>query len=303
MAHPWFGVGLGVLSCVAYTAAAVTQWRLDTILSTPLTTRRAVFDLLRHPLWWIATLLNVARSVFQVGALALAPLSVVQPLGVLVLVFSVPWAARLDRRSVTAREWKGVLLTVLALTVLLAIATTGGAGRTLDPGEALGLTLGSLALLGAGAWIAGLTSPARRGPLSGVLAGAAFGIASALAKTAVDTTSGGGSAVEALPSVLGTALVALLGLFLSQAAYRGLEPGAPLGATVFANPVTATVIAIVLLGETYGGGPVGAGVALLCVLLCGYGLTLLTSVRETGSGSTSMDRPPLPSAPAKEAHR
>ncbi|MET9793911.1 DMT family transporter [Nocardiopsis alba] len=303
MVHPWFGVGLGVLSCVAYTAAAVTQWRLDTILSTPLITRRAVLDLLRHPLWWIAALLNVARSVFQVGALALAPLSVVQPLGVLVLVFSVPWAARLDRRSVAAREWKGVLLTVLALAVLLAIATTGGAGRTLDPVEALGLTLGSLALLGAGVWIAGLVSPARRGPLLGVLAGAAFGIASALAKTAVDTVSDGGPAVEALPSVLGTATVALFGLFLSQAAYRGLEPGAPLGATVFANPVTATVIAIVLLGESYGGGPIGAGVALLCVLLCGYGLTLLTSVRDAGPGPAPEGRPPFPTTLAEEAHR
>jgi drug/metabolite transporter (DMT)-like permease len=70
--------------------------------------------------------------------------------------------------------------------------------------------------------------------------------------------------------------IAVLGLFLAQAAYQGMDLGAPLGITTLANPVAAALVGVVFMGETYAGGWIGGAVALVCALVAAYGIRLLT---------------------------
>ncbi|WP_051049718.1 DMT family transporter [Nocardiopsis ganjiahuensis] len=280
MVNPvWLGVALGVLSCAAYTAAAVAQWRLAVLVPEPLTGRHPLAVLLRHPLWWVSAALNAGRAGFQVGAVGLAPLTMVQPLGVLVLVFAVPWAARAGGRRVTAREWHGAFLTVVALGLLLAVAVTGGQGHALGRAGSLLLTAGTLVLLGGCSWIAGRCGVTWRGYLLAAAAGIAFGVSSALARTATTVVGAQGVSGVLHPAAAGAAIIAVLGLFLAQAAYQGVELGAPLGVTTVVNPIAAATVGVVLMGESYSGGWSGAGVAVLCAILGGYGIVLLTVER------------------------
>ncbi|WP_306365763.1 DMT family transporter [Nocardiopsis sp. CC223A] len=273
----WLGVLLSVGSCTSYAAAAVAQWRLAVLVPEPLTGRRPLAALLSRPLWWASILLNGGRAVFQVGALTFAPLTVVQPLGVLTLVMAIPWATRLGGRRLTARERLGALLAVVSVAALLALAVTDGHSEPLTAAEGLTVTVGTLALLIAGAWAAGRCPATWRSHLLAAVAGIAFGVSSALAKTTITVVGTDGGAALLHPASAGTAVIAVFGLFLAQAAYQGMELGAPLGVTTVANPVAASVVGIAFMGESFLGGPLGLIPAVLAAGLCAYGISLLTA--------------------------
>ncbi|MBR8742241.1 hypothetical protein DSY14_10970 [Nocardiopsis sp. MG754419] len=280
----WLGVTFGVLSCVAYTVAAVAQRRLAVRLSEPLTGGRQIGRLLRHPLWWISLVFNGGRAGFQVAAVGLAPLTVVQPLGVLVLVFGIPWSARLERRRVSPAEWRGAAFTMVALGVLLALTVTGNGGGVLSESDAVLVGAGTVVLLAAVAWAAGrVPSVAWRSYLLAAAAGVAFGVSSATVKTAVWAFDDLGAAALVHPGSLATPVIAVFGLFLAQAAYQGMDLGAPLGITTLANPVAAAIVGVAFMGETYAGGVPGALTAVACAVLAGYGIRLLTVRSDGGS--------------------
>lgn len=273
----WLGITFGVLSCVAYTAAAVAQRRLAVRMTEPLTGRRQIGSLLRHPLWWVSLVFNGGRAGFQVAAVSFAPLTVVQPLGVLVLVFGIPWSARLAHRKVSRTEWHGAAYTMVALGVLLAVTVTGGQGGVLSAADSVLVGVGTVVLLAAVAWGAGrVPSVSWRSYLLAAAAGVAFGVSAATVKTAVWAFGDGVLVGFAHPSSLATAALAIFGLFLAQAAYQGMDLGAPLGITTLANPVAAALVGVVFMGETYAGGWLGGGTALVCAVVAAHGIRLLT---------------------------
>lgn len=283
------GVFFAVLSCAAYTAAAVAQRRLAVGVAEPLTRGGQLVALLRHPLWWLSLVFNGGRAGFQVAAVSHAPLTVVQPLGVLVLVFGIPWSARLGGRRVTRQEWWGAALTSVALGVLLTVTVTGGQGGVLTDTGSVAVGYGTPLLLLATAWTAGrLRSAAWRSYLLAGAAGVAFGTSSATVKTAVAVVGGSGASGLLHASALATPVIAVLGLFLAQAAYQGMELGAPLGITTFTNPVSAAVVGVAFMGETYAGGWTGVAVAVACALVAAYGIRLLTLPQ---GPSSEPDRP------------
>ncbi|WP_236567792.1 MULTISPECIES: DMT family transporter [unclassified Nocardiopsis] len=285
-----WGIVFGVLSCAAYTAAAVAQRRLAVRTAGPLTGGGRLAALLRHPLWWVSLLFNGGRAGFQVAAVSSAPLTVVQPIGVLVLVFGIPWSARLGGRRVSRTEWRGAALTSVALGVLLAVTVTGGGGGVLGDTASAVVGGGTTALLLGAAWLAGrLRSAAWRSYLLAGAAGVAFGISSATVKTAVAVIGESGAIGLLHTSALSTPVIAVLGLFLAQAAYQGMELGAPLGITTLTNPLSAAVVGVAFMGERYAGGWTGGAVAAACALLAAYGIRLLTVPVEG-------DRPKAPDA-------
>ncbi|GAA1094417.1 DMT family transporter [Nocardiopsis metallicus] len=293
----WLGITFGVLSCVSYTAAAVAQRRLAVRMTEPLTGRRQLGSLLRHPLWWVSLVFNGGRAGFQVAAVSFAPLTVIQPLGVLVLIFGIPWSARLAHRKVSRAEWHGAAYTMLALGVLLAVTVTGDQGGVLSAEDSVLVGVGAVVLLAAIAGIAGrVPSASWRSYLLAAAAGIAFGVAAATVKTAVWAFGDGLLAGLTHPSALATAVIAVFGLFLAQAAYQGMDLGAPLGVTTLANPVAAALVGVVFMGETYAGGWLGGAVALLCGLVAAYGIRLLTVPANGVAESAVQTQEPEPRA-------
>ncbi|MGW2590173.1 DMT family transporter [Streptomyces sp. NPDC001515] len=264
---------LSLVSAVAYAAGAIVQERVaaaseDGGSLTPL----------RNRVWWAAVVLNGLGALLHVVALAYGPLSLVQPLGALTIVFALPMAAVFVRRRAGATAWRGAVMATAGLAGLLAL--TGSAdGHALGGPQQLMLavvTFGAVAALM-------LLSRAMRRPVvrSVVLAGAAgvaFGIASVFTKTvAMRWTSG--QVGEGLPSLLVIAALAGAGLLLSQAAYRGAGLTAPLATVTVVNPVVAAAVGLTLFGEQFRHGTVGTLLALVCGAVAAGGLIMLTTER------------------------
>ncbi|MFE9458471.1 DMT family transporter [Streptomyces californicus] len=263
---------LSLVSAVAYAAGAIIQER---VAATGENSSRA---LVGNGVWWVAVVLNGAGAVLHVVALAYGPLSLVQPLGALTIVFALPLAALFVGRRAGATAWRGALMATAGLGGLLAL--TGNAEpHTLNGAEQMllaSVTFGGVGLLVVFART--LRRPVLRSVVLATGAGGAFGMASVFTKTvAVEWTSG--SVRTGVLPLLAIAGLAAAGLFLSQAAYRGAGLTAPLATVTVVNPVVAAAIGITLFGENFKLGVPGTVLALCCGVLAAAGLVLLTRER------------------------
>ncbi|MCX4445452.1 DMT family transporter [Streptomyces sp. NBC_01789] len=263
---------LSLVSAVAYAAGAIVQERVAAASD-----GRSLAPL-RNRVWWAAVTLNGLGAVLHVVALAYGPLSLVQPLGALTIVFALPMAALFVHRRAGATAWRGAVMATVGLAGLLALTGSSDAHSLGGPEQLMlaVVTFGAVAALI-------LLSRAMRRPVmrSVVLAGAAgvaFGIASVYTKTvAMEWTAG--SVTSGLPTLLVIAALAGSGLLLAQAAYRGAGLTAPLATVTVVNPVVAAAVGITLFGEQFRHGVTGTVLALVCGAVAAGGLIMLTAER------------------------
>ncbi|MEV8108561.1 DMT family transporter [Streptomyces sp. NPDC088135] len=288
------------VSAVAYAAGAIVQERVAT------TGDGSSLAPLRNRVWWAAVALNGGGAVLHVVALAYGPLSLVQPLGALTIVFALPMAALFVRRRAGATAWRGAIMATVGLAGLLAL--TGNAeSHSLNGSDQLmvaGVTLGAIALLALVS--TGVRRPVVRSVVLAGAAGIAFGIASVFVKTvAVGWASG--AVTAQLPALLAIAGFAAAGLLLSQAAYRGAGLTAPLATVTVVNPVIAAIVGITMFGEQFRHGTAGTVLASACAVVAAGGLILLTSERlgaeqrAARAAGTALPAAPAVGAAAEEA--
>ncbi|MEU6014218.1 DMT family transporter [Streptomyces sp. NPDC047515] len=263
---------LSLVSAVAYAAGAIVQERVATAGD------GRSFAPLRNPVWWAAVALNGVGAVLHVVALAYGPLSLVQPLGALTIVFALPMAALFARRRAGATAWRGAIMAAVGLAGLLALTGNAESHTLSGPDQLMlaGVTLGVVAALFLIA--KGVQRPVVRSVVLAGGAGVAFGIASVFTKTvAVQWASGAAGA--GVPALLAIAAFASAGLLLSQAAYRGAGLTAPLATVTVVNPVIAAAVGITLFDERFRHGTAGTMLALACGVVAAGGLILLTTER------------------------
>jgi drug/metabolite transporter (DMT)-like permease len=267
---------LSLISAVAYGAGAIVQERVAA--AAPGTGPE--YAPLRRPTWWAAVGLNGLGALLHVAALAYGPLSLVQPLGALTIVFALPMAALFVGRRAGATAWRGALMATVGLAGLLSLTGTSddvsltGAGRLF-----VGLiTAGCVVTLMVSAHAAH-RHPAVRSVLLAAASGIAFGIASVFTKTVALDWTGHSALALLLPSLAVIAVLAVAGLLLSQASYRGAGLAAPLSMVTVTNPVVAAAVGLTMFGEGFRYGWTGTGLALGCGALAAGGLVLLTSER------------------------
>lgn len=268
-------VTISVVSAWAYAAAAVRQERLARSAGADPVTLARRLD------WWRAVVLTCLGAGLHVLALPFGPLTVVQPLGALTLVFAVALAGR---RSVPV-ERRGVFVTVLGLGGLLLATGSTAPTRTLGTDAVLRIGVVTAVVLAALLAYTVVAAPVRRGLSYAFASGIASGVGSALTQTVTVLVGLHGWAALVGPAALGVAVLAPVGLYLSQAAYRdGL--GAPLAVVIIANPVAAGVIGVTLLGERFTAGVPGLALAAAGAGLVAYGVTLLAThpVHESVAG-------------------
>lgn len=266
-------VVLSLVSAVAYAAGAIVQERVAD--SSP----EQQFAPLRRPVWWAAVALNGLGGLLHVVALAFGPLSLVQPLGALTIVFALPMAALFVGRKAGATAWRGAIMATVGLAGLLSLVGASDA-QSLDTTQRI-----TVATVTAGAVVALMIAgraahrhPAVRSILLATASGIAFGMSSVFTKTvAVDWT--GGVSTGDVPSLAVIGVLATAGMLLSQASYRGAGLAAPLATLTVINPVVAAAVGITMFGETFRYGTTGTALALSCGVVAAGGLILLTTER------------------------
>jgi hypothetical protein len=217
----------------------------------------------------------------HVVALALAPITLVQPVGVLAVPVTVVVSALARRRRPARAQVLGTLLSVAgvaALTVVLLLpAAEPGvlpAWRTLAGGTGVVLVGGGAVafLLGRG-WAPGLLRCVSRA----VVAATFFGLNSVLIRTLgeVVATAPGEATGLVVTSLLGLALALPLGVWAMQSAYLFGSPQVVICCLTLVDPLSAVVGGRVLLqdGATITGSIFVA--ALVCALAAAAGVVLL----------------------------
>ncbi|MEV0642829.1 DMT family transporter [Streptomyces sp. NPDC050619] len=288
---------LSLVSAVAYAGGAIVQEQVA--VSSP----GQQYAPLRRPIWWAAVALNGLGGVLHVAALAYGPLSLVQPLGALTIVFALPMAALFVGRKAGATAWRGAIMATVGLAGLLSLVGASDSqslGTAQRVAVALVTAAAVLALMIAGR--AAHRHPAVRSMLLATASGIAFGMSSVFTKTvAVDWT--GGVTTADVPSLAVIGVLATAGMMLSQAAYRGAGLAAPLATLTVVNPVVAAAVGITMFGETFRYGSTGTALALSCGVVAAGGLILLTTERLGRTHPAPVEVESLPEPVAAEPAR
>ncbi|MDQ0957280.1 drug/metabolite transporter (DMT)-like permease [Streptomyces sp. B4I13] len=286
-------VVLSLVSAVAYAAGAIVQEQVA--VSSP----DEEYAPLRRPGWWAAVALNGLGGLLHVVALAYGPLSLVQPLGALTIVFALPMAALFVGRRAGATAWRGAIMATVGLAGLLSLVGASDAQSLSTPQRV------TVAVVTAGAVVALMIAgraahrhPVVRSVLLATASGIAFGMSSVFTKTVAVDWTGGVSAAD-IPSLAVIGVLATAGMMLSQAAYRGAGLAAPLATLTVVNPVVAAAVGITMFDETFRHGTTGTALALGCAVVAAGGLILLTTERlQTTQTTQAQPEPATTGVPA-----
>ena len=232
----------------------------------------------RRPGWLLGLALAAGGSLLHAVALVLAPLSVVQPVGVLAVPIAVALGAARTHRSPTPGMLVGILVSVTAVVTFVGTAA-GSAVSTPAPGRATllaGVLVGIVVLVLAGIGL-GRTGWARC--VACATAGAAaFGLVSSLVRAVSQAVTSGQIGIldpAVMATVAGVAAAILTGGWLIQQAFASGPPEVVVACLTVVDPIVAVLFGIVLLGE---GNATSAGhwaVLIAAALAASIGVGLL----------------------------
>jgi drug/metabolite transporter (DMT)-like permease len=267
------GLALALGSALVTNIAFLFKQR-GALLAPPVRARhplRSAADLFRSRWFSLGWAVAVVAWGLHVGALALAPLSIVQAVLSGGLVFLAVLAERYFGFRLGRRQWVGVIITAAGLAV---IAITGGshtsALRHYSLAALIAVECGVFALGAALIRISmrGALGPVARGLLLGVAAGVLFGVSDIALKYLTEALQGGVRGIVSEWTV--AALAASVLAFYASA--RGLQL-AP-GVAVIAFTSVAANLAAIMGGILVFRDPIGIGAPAIAGRVIAFGLVI-----------------------------
>jgi hypothetical protein len=244
----------------------------------------ALLRLVRSRGWLLGSAQATVASGLHVVALALAPIALVQPVGVLAVPVTVAAAARTERRWPSRHQVVGSLLSVLSIVgltlLLLHAARAAERAVRLPTLTRVGATV--VVLLMAAVLAGLLRNRLPRVVSAPVLACAAavlFALTSVLLRVVGYTVVAGiagPDAVLCIEALVGTALAGMLGVWLMHAAYGAGSPHAVVCCLTLVDPVAAVVGGSLLLHEDASLSGPSLTAAVVCAVLAAVGVVLLS---------------------------
>ena len=224
---------------------------------------RSSVALFRSPLYSLGILIAFGSWGLHVGALALAPISLVQSViaGGLVLLTVV--ADRLFGIDVTRREWIGVALTAAGLAFLAA--TLNGEGHSAQShyhAGVLAIYVGAVAAVGLL-----LAASSRRGTVLAVSAGLLWAASDTSIKALSSHLGRLGVGVLVHPLALVILVASLLGLLVSARSLQLGEAVPVIALTSAAANLTTIAAGPIVFGEPLPSGQLELGVRMLAFAL------------------------------------
>lgn len=232
---------------------------------------------LRHPLWIAGAVANLAGFCLHALALRDGPLTLVQPLLVIGVIFTLPLRRVLEHRRPGRAEIGWAVTLTLGLAVFLILATPAdGPAQGADPVPmaycAIAIALAVCGCLVAGRRLAGAGAALMLGTASGLL----LAVAAALLKETTKVLSHGPAALLAAWPCYALVAVGSAGLLLSQFAYRAGPLSASLAAITTVNPIVSVIIGVAVFDEPFRAAPgylVGEVLGLAVMVAAAVGLT------------------------------
>ena len=224
---------------------------------------RQLLSLVRNRRWLLGSGLLTLAILLQLVGLLLAPLPVVQPVGVLSLVVTALVSRRLNNARMQRRGIQGVVACVVGITVFVVTASF----VTTSKPEGVAAATPVLVLVGAvltAVLAAYLVARKRLPALAFALGGGiCFGFVATLMKILLDRLAdavqhggliGSGTPFDLLV-LAGAGAAGLAGISLVQTAYASGSPDLVVAALTVVDPLVAVSVGIGLLGQAHDAPP------------------------------------------------
>jgi drug/metabolite transporter (DMT)-like permease len=259
--------------------------------------------LARRPVWLAGMAAVIAGFALQAVALGLGRLVVIEPVLATGLLFALVLADRRDRRTLRPAEWAATLAVVGGLAVFLAVGQPWGGQRTADA-AVLGLATGvTVALVGLCAILARRFAGRHRALLFGVAGGVAAGMTDAVIKSVTVLAAGHLLGVFTDARLYLLIVVGLLTFTIQQNGYRAAALAAFLPAFAVLEPVTGSLLGLLIYHERLSDGPGQIVVEMAACVVAVWGIARLAVPAAGGAGPAAGTAvpPPAPAMPASQA--
>jgi drug/metabolite transporter (DMT)-like permease len=262
-----------VLSALSNACSAVLQ-RLAATRRAPEARRawRAAIDLVRQPVWLLGALFLVGTFGFQALALYFGPLSVVQPLLVTELIFTLGVRVFLFHDDIASRTWSAALTICLGLAAFLMVASPRPGTAVPDARQWI-VAVGTRAAAVAGLLLLGrYGSPARRAALLGAATAVVWSVDAAFVKQTVEVLAHAGPLGLLTTWPLYAMIVTgVLGTVLLQGAFAAGPLAASQATLLIVDPLVSVTLGIELFHDQLNTGLwyVSGAVVSLAVLAAG----------------------------------
>ena len=271
-------IAFAVLSALSNAGSAVLQ-RLAVVDRTSEASSlwRTAIDLVRRPLWLLGAVFLIGTFGFQALALYFGPLSAVQPVLVLELIFTLGLRVFLLHDGIASRTWSAALMICLGLGAFLVVASPSEGTHVPNAGQWM-LAVGTRALIVVALLLlARYGSAAGRAALFGAATAVVWSVDAAFMKQTVDELAHSG-----LPGLLTHwplyAMIAtgVLGTILLQAAYAAGPLAASQAPLLIVDPLASIVLGIELFHEQLRTGPGYVFGAVVSLAVLGAGVVMLS---------------------------
>jgi drug/metabolite transporter (DMT)-like permease len=267
-----------VLSALSNACSAVLQ-RLAVVDRTAQARSawRTAIDLVRQPIWLLGVLFLVGTFAFQALALYFGPLSVVQPILVLELIFTLGLRVFLLHDDIARRTWSAAAIICAGLAAFLLVAAPSEGSHVPDARQWI------VAVSSRGA-ASGRAVPAEqeqdqhdRAALFGAATAVVWSVDAAFVKQTVDVLAHGGVlGVLTHWPLYAMAATGVLGTILLQGAYVVGPLAASQATLLIIDPLVSIVLGIELFGEQLHTGPVYVLGAVVALAVLGAGVVMLS---------------------------
>jgi drug/metabolite transporter (DMT)-like permease len=228
--------------------------------------------LLRDRQWWTGSLVAAAGFALQAAALGLGSVLLVQALLSTSLLFALVINAKVNHRRISRWQAIWAVLLAVAVTVLVTVGNpqAGNPRGSFRMWAAVAAVMAPallLCLIGAR-----MFSDSVKALLLGLVSGSLWGLFSVLTKGVVDQLGQGIGALLRTPELYVGAGVGLAATTWEQSAFRAGPLTASLPAATVSEPVVASVLGIIVLGETLqtntaGWVAIGVSVAVMAAAI------------------------------------
>ncbi|WP_127476650.1 multidrug DMT transporter permease [Microbacterium sulfonylureivorans] len=221
--------------------------------------------LLREPQWLAGSALFGLAILVQLGALAFAPLIVVQPVGVIALVFASLLTAVVTKTPPSRREVTSIAVCVAALAAFVAVAASVSDQTTITDAQLIAVLIVLLVVLAITfAALIGLRGHRVPPVMFVVLGGLYAGFVATLGKTVilriqtaimVDDYTLDDRNLLTIACAVGIAVAGALSIYFVQTAHTVATPQVVVAGLTVVDPFVAVVLGITVLNEAASAPP------------------------------------------------
>ncbi len=217
---------------------------------------RQLFQLLSRPSWVLGTVMLGLAIACQLGALAFAPLILVQPLGAISLVITTLLNARISGHRPTGASIRSIVACVGGILIFVTIAAFVATEQPISEHELITILvlLAVVLVVLSGLWLVLRRRHGQAALFYIAAAGIIYGFVATLAKVVIKNIQSGDFTWLTILCIVGLLVAVSVGAYFVQTAYSVGPPDLVIAGLTVIDPIVAVLIGLVILQEAATAG-------------------------------------------------